>query len=304
MTNMSSVVPVSPTVADEATTTFTVDFNGYPVRATFHNDELHVSIVDVIDALGVSGSTSIYASTRVWNAQKRRMSTRADTKSWLDTNVVRLKLPGKGGRKHLTDAVNTHALLRIVQSISSPQAESVKEWLASVGCERLAEEHNPSLALDRAIITYRAQGRDDHWIQLRFQSKAARNRLTSEWGRRGIQGEEYGRLSNAVHKGAFGIPVDDHYRRKNLTRRRHNLRDNMNPLELAITTLAEESTTRLTVKNNASGFQQSLQSAITGSGIAGRAREALEEQGVQVISPDNYLPAPKQQRRRNALNSP
>ena len=181
MTDMSSIVPISPPAADESTT-FTVDFNGHPVRAAIHNEELHFSIVDVIEGLEVSGSTSRYASTRVWNAQKRRMSANADTRAWLDTNIVRLKLPGRGGRSHLTDTVNTHALLRIVQSVSSPQAESVKEWLASVGCERLAEERDPSLAMERAIRTYRARGRDDHWIQLRFQGKAARNRLTRACG--------------------------------------------------------------------------------------------------------------------------
>lgn len=304
VTYMSSIVPISPTVVDESNTTFTVDFNGHLIRATFHNEELHFSIVDVIDALGVSGSTDTYASTRVWNAQKRRMSKRADAKAWLDSNVVRIRLLGKGGRKHFTDTVNTHALLRIVQSISSPQAESVKGWLASVGCERLAEERDPSLAMERAIRTYRARGRDDHWIQLHFQGKAARKRLTSEWGRRGVEGDEYGRLSNVVHLGAFGIPVESHRRRKSLTRKHDSLRDNMSPLELAITMLAEESTTQLTVHNNAQGFQQSQQAAIAGSEIAGRAREDLEGKGVQVISPDNYLPDRNQQQRRNTLNSP
>ena len=122
---------------------------------------------------------------------------------------------------------------------------------------------------------------------------------SSEWGRRGVKGDEYGHLSNVVHKGAFGIPVEAHRRRKSLPRKHDSLRDNMNPLELAITTLAEESTTRLTVDHDAQGFQQSLQAAIAGSGIAGRAREELEKEGVQVVSPDNYLPE-----RRNKLNSP
>jgi hypothetical protein len=43
-------------------------------------------------------------------------------------------------------AAHTEALLRIIQSIPSPQAEPFKRWLAKVGYERLEEIENPELA--------------------------------------------------------------------------------------------------------------------------------------------------------------
>jgi DNA-damage-inducible protein D len=43
------------------------------------------------------------------------------------------------GKRYATDAADTETLLRIIQSIPSPRAEPVKQWLAHVGAERLEE---------------------------------------------------------------------------------------------------------------------------------------------------------------------
>jgi hypothetical protein len=45
--------------------------------------------------------------------------------------------------------------LRLIQSIPSKKAEPFKLWLARVGNERINEIHDPELAIERAIITYR-----------------------------------------------------------------------------------------------------------------------------------------------------
>ncbi|WP_292797791.1 hypothetical protein [Methanobrevibacter sp.] len=54
-----------------------------------------------------------------------------------------------------TDVANTKQLLRIVQSVPSPNAEPFKQWLAQVGKERLEEVADPEIAIERAINTYR-----------------------------------------------------------------------------------------------------------------------------------------------------
>ena len=58
------------------------------------------------------------------------------------------------GKKRITDVADTEQLLRIIQSIPSPNAEPFKMWLAQVGKERIDETIDPELAIDRAIETY------------------------------------------------------------------------------------------------------------------------------------------------------
>jgi hypothetical protein len=45
---------------------------------------------------------------------------------------------------------DTEQLLRIIQSIPSPNAEPFKQWLAKVGYERIQEIADPGQSLDRA----------------------------------------------------------------------------------------------------------------------------------------------------------
>lgn len=298
MTKKHSVVSLSSVDAGDHPAL--ADFNGHPIRSTLHDGELHFVIVDVIEALGVSLSTSVYASTRYWNSLKSRISRKETGEQWIAENIVRLKVPGKDGKRYTADTANAENLLRIVQSISSPTVEPLKQWLASAGYERLAEEHNPSLGLDRVIRNYRAKGYDDGWIQSRIQGKDARLNLTGEWHRRGIQGREYAYLTSSVHQGTFGISVESHYDHKNLTRKRHNLRDNMTRLELALTLLAEESAAQITVASDAQGFQENQQAAIAGGSIAGNARKDLESKGVSVVSSMNHLPNQTQRTKLNA----
>ena len=54
------------------------------------------------------------------------------------------------GKQRLTDAADTETLLRIIQSVPSPKAEPVKQWLARVGAKRLDEVNRPRSAPDAA----------------------------------------------------------------------------------------------------------------------------------------------------------
>jgi hypothetical protein len=52
-------------------------------------------------------------------------------------NCHALKLRAADGKMRLTDVAGTQQLLRIIQSIPSPNAEPFKTWLAQVGYERV-----------------------------------------------------------------------------------------------------------------------------------------------------------------------
>jgi len=70
------------------------------------------------------------------------------------TNCSRLKLAATDGKMRMTDVADTEQLLRLIQTVPSPNAEPFKIWLAKVGYERIEETEGPELAFDRAMQTY------------------------------------------------------------------------------------------------------------------------------------------------------
>ena len=66
------------------------------------------------------------------------------------TNCHQLKMQAADGKMRLTDVATAETMLRIVQSVPSPKAEPIKQWLARVGYERMKETADPSLSIDRA----------------------------------------------------------------------------------------------------------------------------------------------------------
>lgn len=62
------------------------------------------------------------------------------------------------GKKRKVQAANSQGLLRIIQSIPSPKAESFKLWLAQIGSERLEEIENPEITSQRVRAMYKAKG--------------------------------------------------------------------------------------------------------------------------------------------------
>ena len=67
---------------------------------------------------------------------------------------VQLRLQSTDGKRYLTDCANVKSLLRIIQSIPSPKAEPFKQWLATVGYERMLEIENPELAVELYFVAH------------------------------------------------------------------------------------------------------------------------------------------------------
>ena len=68
------------------------------------------------------------------------------------TKCHRLKMQASDGKYYLTDTADTEAMLRIIQSIPSPNAEPFKLWLARVGYERIEEVEDPEKAIQPIVI--------------------------------------------------------------------------------------------------------------------------------------------------------
>ena len=64
------------------------------------------------------------------------------------TNCDQLKMLAQDGKMRLTDVADVETILRLVQSIPSPNAEPFKLRLAKVGYERMQETIDPALKLE------------------------------------------------------------------------------------------------------------------------------------------------------------
>ena len=83
----------------------------------------------------------------------------------------------------------------------------------------------------------------------------AREELTDEWKSRGVtESKNFAILTDEISKGTFGISTKQHKNIKSLEKKQ-NLRDHMSPLELALTTLAEVTTTELHRTNDSQGMR-------------------------------------------------
>jgi hypothetical protein len=183
------------------------------------------SVIDIIQAL-----TGNERPRKYWSDLKRKLIQEG---SEVSDKIGQLKMLAPDGKYRLTDVTNTTTLLRLIQSIPSPKAEPFKLWLAQVGYERLEENENPELTIDRALETYLANGYSKEWINQRLKSIEVRKELTDEWEARGVKkGHEFAILTDEITRAWTGMNTKEYKRYKNL--KRESLRDNMTNLELVL----------------------------------------------------------------------
>ena len=103
----------------------------------------------------------------------------------------------------------------------------------------------------------------------------------------GVQkGKEYAILTDEITRAWSGMNTRQHKNLKGL--RKENLRDDMSDLELALTMLAEASTTDIAKAEQPQGFDENQKVARRGGNVAGVARKALEaETGKPVVTAQN-----------------
>lgn len=259
-------------------------FQGKEIRSIWDSqkEDYYFSVVDVITVL-----TNSKIPKRYWTDLKRKL---IDEGSELYENVVQLKLKSKKDNKfYLTDTLDTKGILRLIESIPSPNAEPFKLWLAQVGSERIDEVFDPEIAIRRAIEYYRNRGCTDKWIESRLKSILDRNKLTNIWKENGIkENYEYAILTNEIYKSWSGMKANEYKDYKNI--RKESLRDNMTDIEVALTDLGEIATRELAKEHKPYGLEQNKKIAKAGGNVAKVARDDLEKKlGKTVISEKNSL---------------
>ena len=272
-----------------------VVFENKEIRKVWHNDDWFFSVVDVVGVLSES-----LDSRKYWNKLIQRLREEGNE---VVTICHRLKLEASDGKMRETDCTDTKGILRIIQSIPSKKAEPFKIWLAKIGSERIDEESDPELAINRAMQNYLKLGYSEKWINQRLRTIEARKELTDEWKRSGVmEGYEFSILTNEMMRAWSGKSIREYKGLKNL--KKENLRDNMTTLELALNyphgftisfefgwgspMLAEATTTEISKSENPEGLDESLDVAREGGKIAGNARKEIEERtGKDVLSSVN-----------------
>jgi len=265
-------------------------FKGKSIRKTIYHREWWFSIIDVIEVL-----TGTDRPRKYWSDLKKKLKNEGYIE--VSEKIGQLKMSASDGKMRETDCTNTETMFRIIQSISSPNAEPFKRWLAKVGYERIQEIEDPELATKRTKALYKLKGYSDAWIEKRMRGIAIREELTDEWHNRGVKEDlEYAILTAEISKATFDMTPSKYKKFKNL--KRENLRDHMNDLELIFSMLGEASTAKIAKDKNAIGFIQNKIVAQKGGQIAGDARKKLElESGGKVITKENYLTEPQSRKK-------
>ena len=258
-------------------------FNNETIRTVWdkEDEKYFISVVDVVGVLSGSDRPRKY-----WSDLKSNLNQEGNGVS---EKIGQLKLKSQDGKYRLTDVCDIEEMFRIIESIPSKNAEPIKQWLASLGRERIDEIFDPSLAAQRAIDIYRTKGYDEKWIAKRLKGIQDRKELTDIWQENGItDGKEYAILTNEIYKEWSGMTAKEYKQYKGL--RKESLRDNMDNIEIILTDLSEETAKRLAEKHKPQGLEQNKEVARMGGHAAKVAREDIEKNlGESVVTKQNKL---------------
>lgn len=257
-------------------------FEDKKIRTVWDDEEekWYFSIVDVVGAL--VDSKDYQTARKYWNKLKQRLKEEGFEPV---TNCHQLKLRAEDGKLRLTDVADTEQLFRIIQSIPSPKAEPIKQWMAHVASERINQLQDPELSIQQAMMDYKRLGYSDNWINQRLKSIEIRKDLTDQWKLHNVEeGIQYATLTDIIYQHWAGKSAKEYKQFKGL--KKENLRDNMTNEELVLNMLAELSTTSITKSKNPQTLEDNMQCAADGGDVARVAREQLESKtGRQVVSP-------------------
>ena len=266
-------------------------FEGNQIRRHWDEEKelWYFAVSDVIAVLTKSVNPLAY-----WRKLKERLLKEGGNETV--TKCHGLKMTAQDGKMRSTDAADTEVMLRLIQSIPSPNAEPFKLWLARVGYERLEETADPELAINRALKTYLQKGYSREWINQRLKSIEIRKELTDEWENRGVkEGLEFAILTNEITKAWTGMTTKEYKKLKDL--KKENLRDNMTNLELVLNMLAETATTEISQKRKPKNFDENKTVAHEGGSVAGNARKEIEAKtGKSAVSKYNFKKSQEQKK--------
>ena len=94
----------------------------------------------------------------------------------------------------LTDVVDIEGMFRLIESIPSKKAEPIKLQLAHLGKERIDEEYDPEITINRALDAYRRKGyssAESSVIKGSSIAKNAKEQIEHETGKKVVTSERH-----------------------------------------------------------------------------------------------------------------
>lgn len=257
-------------------------FEEKEIRKVYKNNKWYYSIIDVISTLTNVSNPSEYL-------KKIKQRDKELQKNW-SILCINLNMQTKDGKIRKAMASDATGILRIIETISSPEAEKIKMWLARLGYERINEINNPEIAMDRMKKTYELKGYSKGWIEQREREITTRHSLKDEWEKRGIkQQRDYLILVNEIYKNSFGITTNEYIKLKEIDDLGY-LKDSMTNLELALTNLAETITADIHKKNNSQGIDELKKDINSVGKIINKTNRDIEDKlDKEIISKENYM---------------
>ena len=167
-----------------------LNFDNFDIRTIEDGKDTWYSVIDVVAALSNSSDARSY-----WKTLKGRLKKEG---SQLVTDCHQFKLEASDGKMRSTDCLDREGVLRLIQSIPSPNAEPFKLWLANAGNQIIEETEDPAILAERYKDALRQKGYDDNWILTRIRSIEIRTQLTEEWQNRNVRDEEFALLTNEI----------------------------------------------------------------------------------------------------------
>lgn len=212
-----------------------------------------------------------------------------------------VKTPTGGGPETDDYELSKYAC-RLIVMAARPRNKDIAALARTYFSDRVEESEQAEASYlewrERAIRAYMADGYSQTWAERRLDEITARNKLTLEWGVRGIQGKEYGILTNELHMGMFGLSVQSHmalkefevtYKGKKAVHK-GDLRAGMTAVELAVTALGETVARELHIQRDSQGRKEISRDLADAGGVARSAREQIESlTGTPVVSPQNMV---------------
>jgi hypothetical protein len=169
------------------------------IRSIKQRDKTVYSIVDIIAQITGSKDAAQY-----WRDTKKRLQKEGFESQ---EKILSLKAPAKDGKLRYFDFADAHTCLRIIQSIPSPKAEPIRQWLATLAVERLEQQADPELGVQRSVdfasTVYRKQGKDDAWIESRQRGILKRKTAMDAAALHAAEQFSYGELTNIEYVQLF-----------------------------------------------------------------------------------------------------
>ena len=167
----------------------------------------------------------------------------------VDNQIVRTKRGGSGG------GGGTYGHKQVALAYAKYLDPKLHVLVNEVFFQRLEEEKNPDLIIDRAIATYKRKGKTDKWIGQRLKSKGTRNEFTSCLAAHGVERDGFKNCTNAIYRPLYGGTTAVVRAKKHLDDK-ENIRDNMNLEELCAVEFAEMLSRNKINANNLNGNAQ------------------------------------------------